>query len=63
LALIAVLTTEFWLSVFIPATISIALILYGGAMRRYVLLVLGIVGLLLAVGWLIVAVYAEAVVE
>jgi hypothetical protein len=61
--LIAVLTTEFWLSVFIPATVSGALIVYGGLRRRYVLLVLGIAGLLLAVGWLILALYVEAVIE
>jgi hypothetical protein len=60
---IAVLTTEFWLSVFIPATVSVALIAYGGPRRRYVLLVLGIAGLLLAVGWLILALLVEAAVE
>ena len=62
-AVIAVLTTEFWLSVFIPAAVSIALIIYGGVRRRRVLLVLGIVGLLLAAGWLILALRVEEVVE
>ena len=61
--MVAVLTTEFWLSVFIPAAVSVALIMYGGVRRRQVLLALGIVGLLLAAGWLILALYAEAVIE
>jgi hypothetical protein len=60
---IAVLTTGYWLSVFVPATVSVALIVYGGAKRRYVVLVLGIAGLLLAVGWLILGLYVEAVIE
>jgi hypothetical protein len=60
---IAVLTTEFWLSVFIPATVSVALIVYGGLRRRYGLVVLGIAGLLVAVGWLILALAVETAIE
>ncbi len=61
--MLAVLTTEFWLSVVIPATASITFIVAGALTRRRLLLAGGTVGLLLAAGWLVLAVYIETVIE
>lgn len=61
--MVAVLTTGFWLSVVVPATASIAFLVAGTLTRRRLLLAGGIVGLLLAAGWLVLAVYIETVIE
>lgn len=59
----AVLTTTFWLTVFLPATASIGLIVGGAITRRVLILVLGVVGLLASAGWLILGLYVESVVQ
>jgi hypothetical protein len=59
----AALTTSFWLSVAAPGFVSLCLIAGGAAKRRFVVLALGITGLLLSVGWLILGLYVEAVTE
>jgi hypothetical protein len=59
----AALTTTFWLSVALPAAASASLIAFGGVKRRYGVLALGILGLVASVGWLVLGLYAEAVIE
>lgn len=61
--MVGVLTTEFWLSVFFPGVVSIALVGGGIVMRRRLLVALGVVGLVLVAGWLALALYAESVIE
>ena len=59
----ATLTTSFWLSVAIPGAVSICLIAIGAAKRRYLVAAIGILGLLVTVGWLVLVLYIEAVVK
>ena len=59
----AALTTTFWLSVTVPAAASATLIAFGGVRRRYGVLALGILGLLATLGWLVLGLYVEAVIE
>ena len=59
----AALTTDFWLSVAVPGAVSLCLIAGGTVKRRYIVLAIGILGLLASVGWLILGLYVEAVIE
>jgi hypothetical protein len=59
----AVLTTTFWLSVALPAAASIGLIVGGTITRKPLVLVLGVLGFLISMGWLVLALYVEAVIE
>ena len=71
--MVAVWTTGGILSVVLPATVSIGLIVGGAAMHRrgspdqrragLAVLFVGILGLLASAGWLILALYVEAVVR
>jgi hypothetical protein len=59
----AALTTGAWLSVALPGAVSLCLIAGGVVKRRYLVLAIGILGLLASVGWLILGLYVEAVIE
>ena len=59
----AALTTGFWLSVALPGAVSLCLIAGGVVKRRYLVLAIGILGLLASVGWLTLGLYVEAVIE
>jgi hypothetical protein len=54
---------NFWLSVAIPGFAALCLIAAGAVKRRYLVLAIGILGLLASLGWLILGLYVEAVIE